>query len=368
MILHRRSGSTVQGKRMQRFKPGRIWTDDRNRPINAHGGGILYRTGTRTYYWFGEHKNEDGAELRFGEPSSPTEPADGGAHVYSSQDLYAWHDEGLALPVVRDDPAHDLARGCVFERPKVVRSPATGLYVMWFKLFRRGAGYEVCHTGTAVAASPAGPYRYHGKFLAGQSEAGAGDFALFQDDDGRTFHFCSRKPTHEVYAAELQDDCLAPRRPYVRVIAGDNFEAPAVFKRHGKYYMMGSHCTGWEPNPARCAVAEAPLGRWREIGNPCLGEGRERTFDAQVTYVLPVAGRPDAFVFLADRWRPECPAQGRYVWLPIAFEGEQPVVRWINEWDLGWFEGREAEGRRQEAEGRRQEAGGRRQKAGGRGG
>ncbi|HXL55684.1 MAG TPA: hypothetical protein VN958_05470, partial [Chitinophagaceae bacterium] len=36
------------------FLPGEIWYDEDGKPINAHGGGILYDKGT--YYWFGEIK------------------------------------------------------------------------------------------------------------------------------------------------------------------------------------------------------------------------------------------------------------------------------------------------------------------------
>ena len=40
----------------QSFTPGKIWPDNHQVHINAHGGGILYDNGT--YYWFGEHKTE----------------------------------------------------------------------------------------------------------------------------------------------------------------------------------------------------------------------------------------------------------------------------------------------------------------------
>jgi hypothetical protein len=36
------------------IQPGKIWNDTQGNPINTHGGGILYYTGT--YYWFGEIK------------------------------------------------------------------------------------------------------------------------------------------------------------------------------------------------------------------------------------------------------------------------------------------------------------------------
>jgi len=36
------------------FTPGEIWRDTKGKPINAHGGGMLYFDDT--YYWYGENK------------------------------------------------------------------------------------------------------------------------------------------------------------------------------------------------------------------------------------------------------------------------------------------------------------------------
>jgi beta-glucanase (GH16 family) len=69
------------------FRPGEILPDNRGIHVNAHGGGILYHNDT--YYWFGEHK---------GEKSSA---AFVGVTCYSSDDLYNWKYESVALPVVK---------------------------------------------------------------------------------------------------------------------------------------------------------------------------------------------------------------------------------------------------------------------------
>ena len=118
--------------------------------------------------------------------------------------------------------------------------------------------------------------------------------------------------------------------------AGQN-EAPAIFKKDGRYYLITSGCTGWAPNAARLFTAESIWGPWLRHANPCQGDGADRTFQSQGTYVLPVAGRKDAFVFMADRWRPDNPIDGRYVWLPVRFENGLPVLRWEKEWSLDVF-------------------------------
>jgi hypothetical protein len=56
------------------------------------------------------------------------------------------------------------------------------------------------------------------------------------------------------------------------------------------------------------------------------------SFDSQSTFIFPLAGKKDAFVFMADRWRPRNPSDGRYIWLPLEFEDGLPVLRWRDSW------------------------------------
>ena len=109
-------------------------------------------------------------------------------------------------------------------------------------------------------------------------------------------------------------------------------EAPALFKQKGKYYLIMSGCTGWAPNAGRPAVASSIWGPWKELENPFRGENSEVSFYSQSTYVLPVPGHADRFIYMGDRWTPENAIDGRYIWLPIRFEGEQPVIEWQSEW------------------------------------
>ncbi|KAA3156879.1 beta-glucanase, partial [Alistipes finegoldii] len=52
------------------------------------------------------------------------------------------------------------------------------------------------------------------------------------------------------------------------------------------------------------------------------------------TYVLPVQGKPGKFIFMADIWRPKNAIDGRYLWLPIQFDGDQIKLEWKDEWKL----------------------------------
>jgi Glycosyl hydrolases family 43 len=356
------------------FHPGEIWLDNNGVHINAHGGGVLFHDGV--YYWFGEHKIE-------GEAGNA---AHVGVHVYSSRDLYNWRDEGIALSV-SDDPQNPITRGCILERPKVILNPRTKKSVMWFHLEPKDAGYTGSLSGVAVADNVTGPYQFVNAFrpnagvwpenvpaeskrpLSAEEAAYvstlelpggplpyypkqllfrrdfpggqmARDMTLFVDDDGSAYHFYVSEANGTLHISKLGDDYLKPAGKFVRVFPGRFHEAPALMKWRGKYFLISSDCTGWAANAARVSVAENIFGPWEELGNPCLGTGAQitNTFNSQSTFILPVQGKPDAFIFMADRWCPQNAIDGRYVWLPVEFRYGVPMFGWHDEWDLSFFD------------------------------
>ena len=54
--------------------------------------------------------------------------------------------------------------------------------------------------------------------------------------------------------------------------------------------------------------------------------------------MLPVPGKPDAFIYMGDRWRPQEAVFGYYIWLPIEWEDGKPVIKWHDEWNLSFFD------------------------------
>jgi len=342
------------------FHPGEVWLDTNGTAINAHGGGILFHDGT--YYWFGEHKIDGEAG----------DVAQVGVHVYSSKDLYAWKDEGIAFSV-SDDPNSDIAKGCILERPKVLFNDKTGKYVMWFHLELKGHSYHAARAGVALADSVTGPYRYVGSFrlnagILPKNELQGGnlntfhrdfkggqmsrDMTLFQDDDGSAYTIYSSEDNQTLQIAKLSDDYLNPSGEYIRILPGKANEAPAMFKHNGRYFLITSGTAGWKPCDARLAAAESIFGNWVPQGNPCRGtdEQKKLTFESQSTYVMPIAGKKDAFIFMADRWRAGNPLDKkgdaidrRYVWLPIQWDSRGlPFLEWKENWSLDFFDTPEA--------------------------
>jgi hypothetical protein len=99
-----------------------------------------------------------------------------------------------------------------------------------------------------------------------------------------------------------------------------------MFKNGKKYYLITSSCTGWSPNAATYAVADRPMGPFREIGNPCQGPGAETTFNAQSTFVLPSKDEPNSYIFMADRWNKLNLPKSDYLWLPLRVDKGKVII------------------------------------------
>lgn len=76
------------------------------------------------------------------------------------------------------------------------------------------------------------------------------DMTLFVDDDQKAYHIYASEENQTLHIAELTDDYLGHNGRYVRILPGGHNEAPTVLKRNGKYFLITSGCTGWNPNAA----------------------------------------------------------------------------------------------------------------------
>lgn len=347
---------------------GLRWADAEGNHINAHGGNILLYEGR--YYWYGEHRPSRGGS------------SDAGVSVYSSKDLQHWTNEGVALSV-SETPGHDIERGCIMERPKVVYNAKTQTFVMLFHLELKGRGYEAARVGFAVSKSPTGPFtflrsqRLHagiwpadftpemieaaqstrasdwkewwtpawraetrkGMYLWRDMAGGqmSRDMTLYIDDDGKAYHITSSQENLTLLISELTDDYLDYTGKYVQVAPGGQNEAPCIFKHDGRYWLICSGCTGWAPNEARMFVADHILGPWQQLPSPFVGTATgyrdmpaNKTFGAQGTYIFEHAGR---YIFMLDIWNPGNLINSLHLWLPVSFDEQgTPVVRWTDFW------------------------------------
>lgn len=313
------------------FEPGKVWLDIDGSVINAHGGGVLYHNGT--YYWYGECK---GQQMRHAPtPDCPqglltTQSEPLGVSCYSSKDLYNWKFEGVVLKTDIADVNSDIHPSKVIERPKVIYNEKTKKFVMWLHI--DSLDYKKATAGVAVCDSPTGDFKYLGSMRPnGQMSR---DMTLYKDKDGKAYHIYSSEDNVTLYISLLSDDYLKPSGTFTRNFINKSREAPAVFCRDGKYYMLSSGCTGWNPNPAEYAVADSIMGPWKVMGNPCVGAKADITYNAQSTHVIPVEGKDDIYIAMFDRWFPLNLNDSRYIWLPVTFDGDKLTIKWHDKWTL----------------------------------
>ena len=342
------------------FHPGQLWLDTESKPIQAHGGSVMYLDGV--YYWYGENKEK-------------TDGKNGvwhwGVRCYSSTDLYNWQDLGLIIPPDTEDEASPLHPTSMMDRPHILYNAHTKKFVCWLKIMAR----DGTQTETILTAdSLLGPYTIARKGLRPLG-MNAGDFDLAAAPDGKGYYFFERVHS-ETICADLTDDYTGvtgyysthfpqPGPPYVR-------EATAHFVRKGKHYLLTSGTTGYLPNPSQLAVADTWHGPYRVLGNPHPNDPSMTSFHSQVSSVFQVQGKRDLYIAVADRWAPEWmdleydkyrrlfekrfipessveldfdPAEipmdtnlatrdARYVWLPIRFDGEKGIINWYDEWRI----------------------------------
>lgn len=349
------------------FLPGKQWKDTEGKHINAHGGGVVFVEGT--YYWYGEYKTAG----RAGNTSLQ------GVSCYSSKNLYNWNNEGIALKV-ETDLNSEITKGCIIERPKVVFNKKTQKYVMWFHLELKNQGYDAARAAVAISDNPKGPFKFvksyrpnagvwpinfedkfkiasideralkswtaewltavkNGMLIRRDFDKGqmSRDMTVYVDDNDKAYLIHSSEDNLTLHLSELTDDYLDFTEKWSVIEPAGHNEAPVLFKQDGIYYMITSGCTGWDPNAARSFKSKSIWGPWESLGNPCVGKDADLTFHSQGTYIFPVQGKKDQFVFMADRWKPSNPIDGSYVWLPIEMIDGKPILKWYDQWNLEVF-------------------------------
>ena len=274
------------------IRPGESWTDTHGRLIQAHGGGIIFWKGV--YYWFGEDRT----------PSN--DPEKRYVACYSSRDLMHWSFRGDVF--VLSDPEH-LGPDWVLERPKVFANSRTGKFVLYAHL--DDAHYKFARVMVAVSNRIQGPYKYVKSYRPLGEESR--DIGQFIDDDGSSYLIFESRPTGGFFVARLTGDFLSVEKT---CFIPAPLEGGALVHYRGLYYVVGSHMTGWQPNPNVYATAASLAGPWTEF-RP-LAPPAANNYDSQSTMLLKVAGlKATTVIFMADEWRPSKLWDSRYLWMPL---------------------------------------------------
>lgn len=292
------------------FTPGSAWNDTSGHPLQMHGLGII-KVGS-TWYGLGENKS--------GENSGNTQFQS--VNCYSSTDLSHWAYQGAALS---RQSGGDLGPGRIVERPKVIHNASTGQYVMYLHI--DSSSYGEAKVGVATSSSPCGPYSYRGSSqpLGFQSR----DIGLFQDTDGSAYLLTEDR------ASGLRIDKLSA--DYLSVVSAvalfADYEAPAMVKANGRYYLLGSHLTGWGTNDNVYATATSLGGPWSSFRT--FAPAGTNTYTTQTANIVPVQGSSGTtYLYAGDRWNTSDLGSSPMVWLPMTLSGTTLAVGWQNSWTL----------------------------------
>ncbi len=345
------------------IKPGQPWFDTNGNRIQAHAGCMLYFD--ETFYWYGENKENIVSEYELWH---------WGVRLYSSKDLYNWKDEGVIVLPQPDDIHHPMHPKNKMDRPHILYNDKTKKFVLWMKIMCNDGSQ---HMTIAMSDTIKGPFQIVTEKLypCGMS---SGDFDLVRFEDGRAVIVFERVHS-DMIVMDLTEDYLnvtdnysvhyeRPFPPYVR-------EAPAVFFRNGKGYVITSGTTAKMPNPSEVATFGEIHGEWEILGDPHVSDLKKTSFDSQVSCVFKHPKHKDLYIAMADRWlvdltddKPtgmeyfgamydrEYPISkerrdelrrvsmedlsvkntsiAEYVWLPIKFEGDMPKIYWRDEWKI----------------------------------
>lgn len=350
------------------FLPGQVWNDTKGERIQAHGGALFYENGI--YYWYGENK-----EFTDGKNDIWT----WGIRAYRSEDLYNWEDIGLIIRPELTDPDSNLFPDMRVDRPHIIKCEATNKYVAWIKL----SGPEACFL-ILQADDFTGPYeivRENYRPLGSE----AGDFDIVRDDRTQKAYLFMDADHKRVVGIEMDEDYLSAEKEvssqYENMVGSLCREGIALFERNGKKYMLTSGMTGYVPNQSDAALSQEWTDSFVSIGDPHVGDSSLSSFNSQFTQIFKMPGKKDLYIALADRWVPGYPVDARradmirrciahrerpqeypvtqeelqefaqmpalenadtsvadYVWLPLAFEGEQVKIAWRDAWKLEDYE------------------------------
>lgn len=108
----------------------------------------------------------------------------------------------------------------------------------------------------------------------------------------------------------------------------DHIEAPALVKLQGRYYMFGSHLTGWDANDNVYSTSTSLTSGWSAWQT--FADAKSNTYNSQTTYVLDYGG--GNVMYMGDRWVSKNLQASTYVWLPLSVSGSKVTMKNYVSW------------------------------------
>ena len=287
-----------------------LWNDTDGNPLHAHAGGMYFENGQ--YYFVGAGK------MAYDQPYFEAYLIG----LYRSADLGDWTllspsilNKSAFINATFKSPLINPHGPVVLSRPKLIKSAATGRYILVMGLMSSGRG-------TCVASSDTidGDYTLESCFMANKKlptcdstvfRDESGEFFLAADTGSHAYEGISKLSTSGLSVTSA--DCNTVRcngSSSCAMFSNETTagEAPALFRSpaSGKAYLWTSHLSGWAPNAAMLyeGTTETLCGATQDfklLGNPSLSP---TTHNSQSTFLQPVvhADNSTTLLYMSDRW------------------------------------------------------------------
>jgi hypothetical protein len=305
-----------------------FWKDTSNNPIYSQGGGVLEVEGT--YYWYGVKYN--GAPSYVTSLRENSDTSFNAVTVYSSTDLATWKFENEVLTA--DGSGSEIAGSSWIGRLGVAYNANTRKFVL-VSQYQGTAG-----TGELFATSDSATGNFTFDHLQASitnvANTTTGDQTLFVDDDGQAYVICSSSMGRSnLYVAALRSDDFLNVEPATRIFGGAGREGNAMFKYGGRYYFCSSDLHGWNASHTYCISADKITGPY---GAEFVMTNTDADFShvTQTGFFVTVTGTAGSFViFAGDRWADFAGnGIGLNQWMPVSFDGQNPVFQSLSEWTI----------------------------------
>ena len=311
------------------------WLDINGDYIHAHGGEIYEFN--NTFYWIGSTE-----KMYF--PSLNVWLSEG-INCYSSNNLMDWKYENTILYntsiIITDN--NDVSPPWRVEKPKILYNQQNKNFVLWFHVDT--ASFSLTSVGIAIndnMNNPCADYKWIDSFEPNGLKSY--DMSLYQQDN--IAYLTNDVGNQYIGISQLNDNYTNVSDSGI-IGYGPRIEGSTVFLL-STYYMMGSHLSGWAPNPAELCTSNRNDSlvniTWTNVVNgQCPNPtNSSKSYNSQITtverYQDDVNGKY-TFMYMSDIWNYPNLTEATYLWLPIDFQGNNsaqafPFIPYLETWKL----------------------------------
>ena len=329
--------SPAAAKHVGTIRNDTVWKDTDGNEIWCNGGHMI-RQGN-TFYWAGYE-----TRARTGFKS---------IRLYSSANLADWKFEN---DILRPEGPFSILGWA--GRPGLLHNRAAKKYVLIIEADSRQ--WERHKVGFAQSDAIDGDYSFV-RYVYPEPNRSTGDQSVYQEgQDG--YLVCTldkvidgkRYLNQSLAIFKLTPDFLDIERkvyegfdnvngdPSVRPRHHTGREASHIIKANSLYYWFSSGLEGWNSTQTKYATSTSLAGPWSTLKVLATDPASNDSFNTQHDFVIPVAGsEATTHVYVGDRYsQHHRRGIGRNIFLPLAWEDGEPMLKWHKTWRIDVATGR----------------------------